>query len=347
MPSQGESVALRLADEAIAELTESIAPNLVNILRRLLRACILLDWKREASWMRLELGGFDEVFDADHVPLYRFARCVVSQTAWIEHDVFPESITTTTRGERAVTVAVGTLAQLVDSQLDWDTGKIESIEGHDWVESVTVHAREIRRILTYVEHRAFELALRIERHLRFGELVSSIFDEYRARTQDALSRLGIDESLEAIEANLRVGTAESYKLAVHGCRNVLIGLSDKLWRVPDLTRHPSLSTYDGKPLQLDRGQVKARLRAYLYERGLVLVTNRGPSLVAGQLDRVASTIEQLYNLSSDQAKREASLDEAQSAVIQTYILLGEIARLTGFEPVTEIDSGDTPDSKHP
>ena len=74
-------------------------------------------------------------------------------------------------------------------------------------------------------------------------------------------------------------------------------------------------------------------------RGVQLTTGRGPTLIAEQLDRIADGIDQLYNLSSNQGKVEATIEDAEAMVIQTYMLIGEVARLTGLHPVTEIPSG--------
>ena len=197
-------------------------------------------------------------------------------------------------------------------------------------------ALAVHLTLNKVEQQCFDFAIRSERLLSFGNQAGDIFGEYRESAVRELAKIGIDESLAAIDANLRLGTGEGAKLAILGCRNILIALSNKLWQVPSLKVHPTLTTYDGKPLQLDTGQIKARLRAYLHERDVVLATGRGPTLIAGQLDRIADTLDQLYNLSSEQGKNEALVPEVKSAALQTFFLIGEIARLTGLEPVTVI-----------
>ena len=203
-------------------------------------------------------------------------------------------------------------------------------------ERMTFLPSAVHLTLNKVEQQCFDFAIRSERLLSFGNQAGDIFGEYRESAVRELAKIGIDESLAAIDANLRLGTGEGAKLAILGCRNILIALSNKLWQVPSLTVHPTLTTYDGKPLQLDTGQIKARLRAYLHERDVVLATGRGPTLIAGQLDRIADTLDQLYNLSSEQGKNEALVPEAKSAALQTFFLIGEIARLTGLEPVTVI-----------
>jgi hypothetical protein len=59
-------------------------------------------------------------------------------------------------------------------------------------------------------------------------------------------------------------------------------------------------------------------------------------LIAGQLERNADAAAELYNLTSEQGKNEALVEDAKAAVLHTYFLVGEMARLTGFVPVTAI-----------
>jgi hypothetical protein len=92
-------------------------------------------------------------------------------------------------------------------------------------------------------------------------------------------------------------------------------------------------------LQLGKEQVKARLRAYLYEKGVALETSRGSSLIAEQLDHISDLVDAFYNLSSEKAKNEALPSEAKAAALQLYLLIGEIARLTRLEPIRELSAG--------
>jgi hypothetical protein len=197
-------------------------------------------------------------------------------------------------------------------------------------------------VIRRLEELCFKFAIEAQSLLIYGNRVGDIFGEYRALTEGELKKIGIDESLAAIDANLKAGTPANAKLAILGCRNILLALATALWQVPNVATHPTLTTYDGKSkLQLGPENPKARLRAYLHERGVELVSKKKPTLIAGQLDRIADALDELYNLSSEQGKNEAVVADAKSAALQTFFLIGEIARLTGFEPVTAISTEGT------
>ncbi len=353
--SDRQTLAAEIIGEVVSDLSKGSSRDLLSVVRRLARAAELLGWEEDVTWLNSELNGYP----GDSAPNYRQVTYIVG---WQREGVPGPHFTTvdrkqlqrrTVRGE--LSMGLGSLLRAAEVGTHWHTGKTQNVvldagyrsgrgsyrDERSYRELAVVRAEDIWAVLDRIEQRCWTFAVRAEAQLRFGALVGDLFDEYRNVVEGAMAKLGIAESLDAIEHNLRLGTPESSKLAIHGCRNLLIALADRLWQVPGLRVHPSLTTYDGQPLQLDANQVKARLRAYLHERSLELATRRGPTVIAGQLERLADAVDQLYNLSSDQAKNEATLDEAKAATLHTYFLVAEIARLTDLEIVTQIGSGTT------
>ena len=330
--------------EVVQELSAGRAGDLVVVVRKLLRASELLGWVAAAKWFRDELVGFTP----ESAPHHRIAACTVTWTsdsldAWASSGMVIPSEIRPINTFKPLPNGLAELLNYADVGFSWETSLSQEVkvllmrQTSTFRERVTFHPSAVRDILNRIEHYCYSLAVQVERQLRFGDLTADLFAEYRASAGDALARLGIGETLTAIEPNLRLNTPDSCKLAIHGCRNVLIALSHELWQVPGLTVHPTLKTHDGKPLQLDRNQVKARFRAYLYERGVEITSQRGGrSLISGQIDYLSDTFDQLYNVSSEQAKHKATLDEAKAATLQMYFLIGEIARLTRLEPVTAL-----------
>lgn len=333
-------------DEVVAELSRTRASDLLVVVRKLVRACELLDWTPAAQWFRAELTGFTP----ETAPPHRSAACTITWGSDLQ-DVFASSVGAAHPQVRPTSTfkpLINGLAELINYApvgFSWETSHIQEANvlllrrTVTFREKVTFHPSAVRDVLNRIEQHCYDFSIQAERQLRFGDLTTDLFAEYRARVERLLAKLQVSERLDAIETNLRTGTPESCKLAVHGCRNLLISLSAKLWQVEGLNRHPTLLTHDGKPLQLDAGQVKARLRAYLHERNVQLTSERGgPSLIAGQLERLADVFDQLYNASSEHAKHEATLEEAKAATLQTYFLIGEIARLTGLDPITDVQT---------
>jgi hypothetical protein len=349
MSADPQIVASHLLTEVANELSSGAPVNLVAAVRKLLRASELLGWDDATGWWRNELSGCN----TSSAPSHSYTSATIDYRSPLQeiYSSIAGASRSTSRATTRTEPLCHPLADLVlngDVGFSWKTGKsitvpitktvhgLPATKGEIHTEHITFPPYSVKTVLHRIEEQCFNFAIRSERLLGFGDRVSDVFGEYRSLAEDELGKIGIDENLAAIDANLRLGTVEGAKLAILGCRNILIALSHTLWQVPGLTRHPTLLTYDDKPLQLDSGQIKARLRAYLYERDVDLATRRGPTLIAGQLDRIADTLDQLYNLSSEQGKNDALVPEAKSAVLQTFFLIGEIARLTGFEPVTKL-----------
>ena len=85
-------------------------------------------------------------------------------------------------------------------------------------ERITILPSDVEYILNQIEQHCFDFAIRSERFLTFSNRVGDIFGDYRALAESELKKIGIDDSLAAIDANLRLGTEEGAKLAILGCR---------------------------------------------------------------------------------------------------------------------------------
>jgi hypothetical protein len=342
MATDQQTIASELVTEVAKELASGSPTNLVALVRKLYYASDLLGWEGAANWFRTELDGCQDA----NAPQHRFTNATVEYLSPLA-EMYTAMSSGTHPPTRSATTRVKPLchplADLVryrTTGYTWLTGNTRPSEEYSRAiekERITFLPGSVTFVLDRIEELCFKFAIEAQRVLVYGNRIGDIFGEYQAFTEGELRKLGIDDSLAAIDTNLQSGTAENAKLAILGCRNILLALSNKLWLVPNLTTHPTLKTYDGKsPLPLGPENPKARLRAYLHERGVALVAKRRPTLIAGQLERIADTLDELYNLSSEQGKNEAVLADAKSAALQTFFLMGEIARLTGFEPVTSL-----------
>lgn len=349
MSSRQQRVATDLITEVIGDLSAGSSHDLLAVVRKLLRASELLGWQQSAEWFRAEIDGCRY----ETPPQHRYANARLEYRDqltefYLAQPGFPRGSLGGVSDIRPLCEPLSALIRYREVGFAWPTDSVqeqvrESIVGRHTVKErqwVVFSGGTVQGILDRIEQNCFNFAIGAERQLLFGDLASDLFSEYRDIIGEHLTRLGVDESLDAIEMNVRSATPEASKLAMLGCRNVLIGLADKLWQVQNVNVHPTLKTHDGKPLQLDSGQVKARLRAYLHERGAEMVTSRGPTLIAGQVERIADTVDQLYNLTSDQGKNEALVEDAKATVLQTFFLIGEMARLTKMVPVTQLKVAD-------
>ena len=145
---------------------------------------------------------------------------------------------------------------------------------------------------------------------------------------DSLSALDtkVGDILKAVVDHLRSNNPEHWKLAVLGCRNCLIKLSDILWRVDQPTYH---STLDGKTLETKRDREKNRLLAYTDVRHKSLSDNDKASLREAR-----DLIHPIYDEGS-KGKRFMTMQGARKVVRDTFHLCHLLYQTTNFEPVTD------------
>jgi hypothetical protein len=166
------------------------------------------------------------------------------------------------------------------------------------------------------------------------DAIVTVFDNYRSRVDAALNALGLGPALAAIYDNLSSENPASWGLAVLGCRNVLYALAEKLLQVPDQI-YPHLPDKTGKQLMsLAKDKQKNRFLAYLHQLGHW----NGNELVKAHLEYLDSLLRNLMNELSDKGKRSSlpTYADASACVLNTYLFLGELERLTSFVIITEI-----------
>jgi len=191
----------------------------------------------------------------------------------------------------------------------------------------------IKRAVEAITNRLYELASRGSIVVRYGEAVSSTLDNYIALVDDKLLSLGIEEYLLAAYRDLSHEDQASWQSAMMDCRNCIIQLASILWQAPQLT-HPVLTDAKGQPMSLAADKVKNRLKAYIYEK---LASRSQRKYLIRQAERLTSLLYDLYELLS-KAKSTATYEQALSALINTYVFLGDLVIHTDMEPVPEIET---------
>lgn len=164
------------------------------------------------------------------------------------------------------------------------------------------------------------------------DTIVTLFDSYRKRVDEALAKFGLSNNLELIYQNLSSSNPAAWTQAALACRQVIYDLSKKLLQVSDTT-YAYIPGQDGKPMSLAQNKEKNRLAAYMHQMG---IRSNNP-LAVKQLDYLESLMRELTNEASGSGKSSTTThDEACSVVLHTYLFLGELERLTGFQIVTQI-----------
>ena len=327
--------------EKVVEALTGPDPNLVTCLRLCLRAAQLLEWTELSRWVAGELNGYPA---GAELPNYRRAPASLEWTTYKRLDLIDLSVAEPAELQpRATTVPlwspVADLLAVKERGYRNPTG--ETKEVYISFRKKFVVAEEVRiikpiaikRALDAIANRLYDLASRGSIVVRYGEAVSSSLENYIALVEDKLLSLGIEEYLLAAYRDLRHEDQASWQSAMMDCRNCLIQLASILWQPPQRA-HPVLTDDEGQPMSLAPDKEKNRLRAYIHEK---VASRSQRKYLMRQGERLTSLLYDLYELLS-KAKSTATYEQALSALINTYVFLGDLAIHTDMEPVTEIKS---------
>ena len=329
----------RIVDSLVGE-----EPNVVACMRMYLQTTQLLGLMAEEAWATSELQAYSD--DAD-LPSYRSVSADIGYSPRRAFDISSEMVYGKPQPEQdrvsySLLDSIDSLLQSLETGYRWTTGRSETVtQGRKQVvyeEFTRIPPDVVRHVVQSITNRLFQRTSRLVIDLRYSEVARRSLEQYRERTDAAVARLGLENVLSNVQANLKPEDPETLKACLITCRNVIIALAEKLWLAPDDT-HPHLTDKSGKkPMSLTKYKPKNRLIAYIHEK---VPSRSRRQLLRGQAERMGSVVHDLYEFES-KGKTSATYEEALSALVNTYIFIGDLALFTDLEPVTEIsDRGAT------
>ena len=185
-----------------------------------------------------------------------------------------------------------------------------------------LRAEELSTVLKRIEHRVHEFLSITEKQLAYGQINSDIFERNRQYVDSRL-RVIAPESLEQLVVAYRrveEGDSEAGSHALLSCRRVLKSLADRLYPA---RKEPIIGS-DGQERRLTDDKYIARLWQFVAER--VKGRTAGDLLLA-QVNDTGNRIDRLYDLDNKGVHADVTEFEVNQAVIQTYLLVGDILRL--------------------
>ena len=195
-----------------------------------------------------------------------------------------------------------------------------SKDGVVWV-SAKLSPTSIEVILQRISERLFDLVSSDIVSLKFGGTAESVFGEYQKAVSQAMSKLGIEDNTQNAYENLQGGNKASWRISALACRNILGDLGRKLYQAPEKA-YPYIEVH-GKPMPVGLKNEVNRIRAYLHQNNI------------GADSLLAQMLQPLYE-EACRGKSDINYKEAQSILINTYVFVGELARRTNMQPVTEL-----------
>lgn len=336
--------AIQIFADVIRDLT-SDTHNIKIILRRCQFACQLLSWSDQMEWFQRELGDYPT---DTPIPFY---RKVYGLLKWREknnpYNVARRIAELTVYGEPYPEENEGTELEIwqgIDFLLSAsEKGHIvlteETKEGWSSSKKTTTQLQRVKEfrkeqfstVIAEIERATFDFASQSYSTLRYGNLLTDIWSDYRNRVESTLQRLGLSAHLDAIQVGLQSDNSESWRQAVFGCRNLLSDVANYLWCDPRNTYEYLPGSGAKGKLGVSRDNSKNRLEAYLHQKGL---RGRSREFLQAELERLVSSIRSLIDFQS-KAHAPITKEDARSVAIFTYLILGELVIRTDMKPIEE------------
>jgi hypothetical protein len=182
--------------------------------------------------------------------------------------------------------------------------------------------QQIEEVLNRVRARLQGYLLATEAAIEVTQIAGGAFDRVRAAVDGRLSEVAPEALVQFRAAYERVaaGDDEARSHALTSCRRVLASVADALYPPSDMP----LVDAAGKHHALTAEKWKNRLCAYAAER---IPGDASRSLTLANLDELDRRLTALNNLTSKGIHGSVSADEVDQAIVQTYLLIGDLIRL--------------------
>ena len=184
---------------------------------------------------------------------------------------------------------------------------------------------EFQKILDRIGNRVYNFLGSTEKQLINGQVQSNIFERYQEFVDIKLGQLCPDVLKKFVSAYRRLGESEAdneaKSHALTSCRRILKSLADALYPAQ---KKPVVG-YDGKQHLVNDSKFSNRLLQYIWEKTKGKTSGR---LLLTQMEDCGNKIERLNDLASKGVHDEVSKAEVEQCIAQTYLLCGDILRLS-------------------
>lgn len=180
------------------------------------------------------------------------------------------------------------------------------------------------KILGRIRIRVHEFLSQTEYEIISGKILSSFFDENKSYVEKELIKLSekfIDHFKE-LENRLSDGTPDSFSQALLIVRIILKDYADIVYPTPS----GEVMCSDGKKRTLTDDKYISRIWQYIFET--IEKESSSVDLLESQLDDLGNRIDKIYSKSCKGIHAEVNSFETYQCIIQLYVSLGDILRLT-------------------
>lgn len=181
---------------------------------------------------------------------------------------------------------------------------------------------QFESVMSRVRQRVHAYLSRVEKELVFGQLNADIFERNRRFVDERLASLAPDAMAQLVSAYERVlaDEPEARAQGLLSCRRVLKSLADLVYPA----RTDPVKGADGKMHDVSDEKYISRLWQYVHEQ---IGNTTAGGVVLATLTDVGGRLDAVYKLSSKGVHSSVNQGEADQALIQTYLLIGDLLRL--------------------
>jgi len=184
-------------------------------------------------------------------------------------------------------------------------------------------AVQYNNMLQGIAQRVHDYLSSTEKQIAYGQIHSNLFERNREYVELKLGQLCPDtiEQFISVYRRLSEGDSEAHAQALTSCRRILKSLADALYP----PRERPIVGPDGKERSLTEDKYVNRLWQYVADR---VGGSKSGDLLLAQLQDLGNRIDRLYDLACKGVHDVVSEFEVNQCVIQTYLTVGDILRLS-------------------
>lgn len=178
---------------------------------------------------------------------------------------------------------------------------------------------ESRNILSKIRQSIYDYLIETESELDAGKTESSFFDQVQIRINSALNKHAPVAAQRFIASQERAaaGGLEDISHALTSCRRMMESLADSLYPADNTT----ITGIDGIERTMSNDAYKNRILQFVAES---VGKHKDGKVLKAAVAEIASKLDALVSLSSKGVHDDATLAEAHTCVIQTYLLAGSL-----------------------
>lgn len=176
-----------------------------------------------------------------------------------------------------------------------------------------------RLVLEKIRSSVHDFLLRTEAELEHGRSQPTIFDRVQTHINKGLSEYAPDALAEFVESTERLSSGETIHLshALTSCRRMIKALADALYPATD----EDIVGTDGVTRNMNDEKYKNRLNQYVKDK---LGKHTSTTVVQKTIDSLSSKLTALDALSGKGVHAKVTRGEAETCVVQTYLIAAEL-----------------------